>query len=77
MILRFRETFALPIGEVFSYFETPSDWARLYGFAGQAPACRVIGQEDAAGVDQHRHRNFLCEHSHSAAGRARANPQPA
>ena len=35
MILRFRETFALPVGEVFSYFATPRDWARLYGFAGE------------------------------------------
>jgi len=35
MILRFHETFALPVGEVFSYFATPRDWARLYGFAGE------------------------------------------
>ncbi|MDX1583830.1 MAG: hypothetical protein R3338_09550, partial [Thermoanaerobaculia bacterium] len=24
----------LPVSKVFSYFETPRDWARLYGFAG-------------------------------------------
>jgi len=35
VIIRFHETFALPVEEVFSYFATPRDWARLYGFAGR------------------------------------------
>lgn len=35
MLIRFRETFALPVEEVFSYFETPRAWARLYGLAGE------------------------------------------
>jgi hypothetical protein len=26
--------FSLPVEEVFSYFQTPADWARLYGLAG-------------------------------------------
>ena len=34
MFIRFREQFALPLDEVFSYFRTPGDWARLYGLAG-------------------------------------------
>ncbi len=34
MIIHFCEEFKLPVEEVFSYFETPADWARLYGFAG-------------------------------------------
>ena len=34
MIIRFREQFDLPLEEVFSYFRTPADWARLYGLAG-------------------------------------------
>jgi hypothetical protein len=36
VLIRFDERFALPVGEVFSYFATPADWVRLYGFAGQA-----------------------------------------
>ncbi|HSN67753.1 MAG TPA: SRPBCC family protein, partial [Thermoanaerobaculia bacterium] len=36
MIIRFHETFALPADEVFSYFQSPSDWIRLYGFGGGA-----------------------------------------
>lgn len=35
VIIRFKETFALPIDEVFSYFATPADWTRLYGLAGE------------------------------------------
>lgn len=35
MIVRFVERFDLPVDEVYSYFETPRDWARLYGFAGE------------------------------------------
>ena len=31
MYLSFRETFDLPIRDVYPYFETPSDWAKLYG----------------------------------------------
>lgn len=33
--IHFREQFALPIEEVFSYFRTPADWTRLYGLAGE------------------------------------------
>lgn len=31
MYLHFREKFDLPVSEVFPYFETPSNWAKLYG----------------------------------------------
>ena len=31
MYLQFREEFNLPISEIFPYFETPADWAKLYG----------------------------------------------
>ncbi len=34
MIIRFKHEFSLPVDEVFSYFQTPADWARLYGLAG-------------------------------------------
>lgn len=34
MRITFSERFALPVDEVFSYFASPADWARLYGFAG-------------------------------------------
>ena len=34
MIIRFSERFRLPVSEVYSYFETPADWTRLYGLAG-------------------------------------------
>ncbi len=34
MIIRFKEHFRLPAGEVYAYFETPADWTRLYGLAG-------------------------------------------
>ena len=40
MIIRFHESFALPADEVFSYFQSPSDWIRLYGFGG---AVRDLG----------------------------------
>jgi haloalkane dehalogenase len=36
LIIRFRERFALPAEEVFSYFQSPADWIRLYGFGGGA-----------------------------------------
>lgn len=35
MEVRFRETFDLPVEEVFSYFESPREWVRLFGFAGE------------------------------------------
>ena len=35
MLIRFRESFALPAAEVYAYFRTPADWVRLYGFAGR------------------------------------------
>ena len=34
MIIRFREEFALPVEEVYSYFQSPADWTRLFGLAG-------------------------------------------
>ncbi|HEY0788363.1 MAG TPA: alpha/beta fold hydrolase, partial [Thermoanaerobaculia bacterium] len=38
MIIRFREEFRLPVGEVFSYFRSPADWTRLYGSFGEVRA---------------------------------------
>jgi len=35
VIIRFQEEFALPLAEVYPYFQTPADWTRLYGLAGQ------------------------------------------
>lgn len=34
MRIDFRERFALPVEDVFSYFASPADWGRLYGFVG-------------------------------------------
>lgn len=34
MIIHFRHEFSLPVEEVYQYFETPADWTRLYGLAG-------------------------------------------
>lgn len=34
MIVQFSEEFALPVDQVYSYFQTPADWTRLYGLAG-------------------------------------------
>ncbi|MBM5810926.1 MAG: hypothetical protein FJ191_03015 [Gammaproteobacteria bacterium] len=34
MLIEFRERFELPVGQVFAYFRSPRDWARLYGLAG-------------------------------------------
>lgn len=31
MYLQFHEEFDRPLSEVYSYFKTPADWARLYG----------------------------------------------
>lgn len=31
MYLHFKEEFKLPVQEVYPYFETPADWAKLYG----------------------------------------------
>ena len=36
MIIRFKHEFSLPAKEVYSYFQTPADWTRLYGMAGNA-----------------------------------------
>jgi hypothetical protein len=36
MIIRFNEHFRLPVAEVYSYFESPADWTRLYGLAGDS-----------------------------------------
>lgn len=35
MIIRFKHEFSLPVEEVYSYFQTPADWVRLYGLAGE------------------------------------------
>lgn len=35
MVLRFSELIRLPAAEIYSYFQSPADWVRLYGFAGQ------------------------------------------
>ena len=35
MYLQFREEFNLPASRVFRYFETPADWAKLYGSVKQ------------------------------------------
>ena len=34
MIIRFSEEFDRPIEEVFGYFQSPSDWPRLFSFGG-------------------------------------------
>ncbi len=34
MILEFKEQFRLPAAKVYSYFETPADWARVFGLKG-------------------------------------------
>lgn len=36
MIIRFNEHFKLPVAEVYSYFESPAEWTRLYGLAGDS-----------------------------------------
>ncbi len=35
MRIQFDESFELPIEHVFDYFKSPSDWASLYGLAGE------------------------------------------
>jgi hypothetical protein len=32
--IEFKESFRLPVSEVFRYFDTPADWTKLYGLAG-------------------------------------------
>jgi hypothetical protein len=34
MIIRFQHEFSLPVDQLYSYFQTPADWTRLYGLAG-------------------------------------------
>lgn len=34
MIITFKQKFSLPVEEVYAYFQTPADWVRLYGLAG-------------------------------------------
>ena len=34
MIIKFQHAFSLPVEELYSYFQTPADWTRLYGLAG-------------------------------------------
>ncbi len=41
MLIRFAEPIRLPAAEIYSYFQSPADWARLYGFAG-----RVVDRGD-------------------------------
>ena len=36
MIIRFSEQFNLSAAEVYSYFDTPADWPRLFGMAGDS-----------------------------------------
>lgn len=35
MIIQFKQQFSLPVDEIFSYFQTPADWTRLYGLVGE------------------------------------------
>jgi len=35
MLIQFSEFIPLPAAQVYSYFQTPIDWVRLYGFAGR------------------------------------------
>ena len=35
MLIEFSEFVPLPVRTVYSYFESPADWVRLYGFAGR------------------------------------------
>ena len=35
MIIKFKQEFSLPLEEVYAYFQTPADWVRLYGLAGE------------------------------------------
>lgn len=39
MIVEFREEFSLPVEDVYAYFQSPADWARLYGIAGKVKDC--------------------------------------
>jgi len=34
VILRFHEEFELPAAEVYSFFRSPTEWPRIFGFAG-------------------------------------------
>ena len=34
MIIQFKHEFSLPAEAVYSYFQTPAGWVRLYGLAG-------------------------------------------
>ena len=34
MLIKFQHEFSLPVEELYSYFQTPADWTRLYGLAG-------------------------------------------
>ena len=34
MLIRFKNEFALPVEDVFTYFRTPAEWVRLFGFSG-------------------------------------------
>ncbi len=36
MYIKFSEQFSLPVEEVYSKFQTPADWARVFGFPGDS-----------------------------------------
>ncbi len=38
MIIEFQEEFSLPVEDVYAYFRTPADWARLYGLRIGSPS---------------------------------------
>lgn len=40
MYLSFREEFDLPIGIIFPYFESPSEWGKLYGIVEPSKALK-------------------------------------
>jgi len=35
VIIKFKQEFSLPVEDVYAYFQTPADWVRLYGLAGE------------------------------------------
>jgi len=36
MIIEFNERFNLPVEEIYSQFQTPADWTRVFGFPGDS-----------------------------------------
>jgi hypothetical protein len=35
MLIQFREVIELRVEDIYAYFQSPTDWGRLYGFAGR------------------------------------------